>query len=46
MLFQSTLDEQPWKCSLSDFPITSISKLFLKDCDWETETFFTTLEED
>ncbi len=46
MLFQSTLDEQPWKCSLSDFPITSISKLFLKDCDWETETFFTALEKD
>lgn len=46
MLFQSTLDEQPWKCSLSDFPITSISKLFLKDCDWEIETFFTALEKD
>lgn len=46
MLFQSTLDEQPWKCSLSDFPITSISKLFLKDYDWEIETFFTALEED
>lgn len=46
MLFQSTLDEQPWKCSLSDFPITSISKLFLKDCDWEVETFFTALEKD
>ena len=45
MLFQSTLDEQPCKCSLSDFPITSISKLFLKDCDWETEIFFTALEE-
>lgn len=44
MLFQSTLDEQPWKCSLSDFPITSISKLFLKDYDWETEIFFTALE--
>ena len=46
MLFQSTLDEQPWKCSLSDFPMTSISKLFLKDCDWEIETFFTALEKD
>lgn len=46
MLFQSTLDEQPCKCSLSDFPITSISKLFLKDCDWEIETFFTALEKD
>lgn len=44
MLFQSTLDEQLWKCSLSDFPITSISKLFLKDYDWETEIFFTALE--
>lgn len=44
MLFQSTLDKQPWKCSLSDFPITSISKLFLKDYDWEIETFFTALE--
>lgn len=44
MLFQSTLDEQPWKCSLSDFPITSISKLFLKDYDLETEIFFTALE--
>lgn len=44
MLFQSTLDEQPWKCNLSDFPITSISKLFLKDYDWETEIFFTALE--
>lgn len=46
MLFQSTLDEQLWKCSLSDFPIKSISKLFLKDCDWEIETFFTALEKD
>lgn len=46
MLFKSTLDEQLWKCSLSDFPITSISKLFLKDCDWETKTFFTALEKD
>ena len=46
MLFQSVLDEQPRKYSLSDFPITSISKLFLKDCDWETETFFTALEKD
>ena len=46
MLFQSTLDEQPWKCSLSDFPMTSISKLFLKDCDWEIATFFTALEKD
>lgn len=40
MLFQSVLDEQPRKCNLSDFPITSISKLFLKDCDWEIETFY------
>jgi hypothetical protein len=48
MLFQSTLDEQEqsWKCNLSDFPITSISKLFLKDYDWETEIFFTALEKD
>jgi hypothetical protein len=46
MFLQSTLDEQLWKCSLSDFPITSILKLFLKDYDWEIETFFTALEKD